>query len=143
MGSRDEVQRGVRKRIGNEKSTNIWEDAWLLDGKERKVEAPKPLGCKITKVSELISNFRWKAPLIFRTFSPHEATNILKTSISVTSIPDCYFWSHSTNEKYTIKSAYEAFTKKNRQSNAEVSRLGERSWTRGATKSGNSYGKYE
>ncbi|XP_027109391.2 uncharacterized protein [Coffea arabica] len=125
---------GVRKRIGNGKSTNIWEDAWLLDGKEGKVEAPKPLGCKITKVSELISNFRWKAPLIFRTFSPHEARNILKTSISVTSRPDRYFWSHSTNGKYTVRSAYEAFTKKDRQPNAQVSRLGETSWTGGSNK---------
>ena len=129
MGARDEVQRRVRKKIGNGKGTKIWEDAWLLEGKEGKVESPKPPGCKVTKVSELISNFRWKSTLIFRIFSSQEAGNILKIPISLTSRPDCYFWSHSKNGQYTVRSAYEALTKDDRQSKTQVSRMGETSWT--------------
>ena len=124
MGARDEVQHGAKKKIGNGKSTRIWEDAWLLEGKEGKVESPKPPGCKVTKVSELISNFRWKSTLIFRIFSSQEAGNILKIPISLTSRPDCYFWSHSKNGQYTVRSAYEALTKDDRQSKTQVSRMG-------------------
>ena len=134
MGVRDEVCSGVRKKIGNGKSTNIWEDAWLLEGKQGKVESPKPLGCTITKVSELISSFRWKSPLIFRTFTPYEARNILKMPISVTNRPDCYYWRHGTTGKYTVRSAYEAFTAEDSMPNAPVSNLGETSWIEGCNK---------
>ncbi|XP_027158169.1 uncharacterized protein LOC113759793 [Coffea eugenioides] len=134
MGARDEVQRGARKKIENGKSTRIWEDAWLLEGKGGKVESPKPPGCKVTKVSELISNFRWKSTLIFRIFSSQEAGNILKMPISLTSRHDCYFWSHSKNGQYTVRSAYEALTKDDRQSKTQVSRMGETSWTGGSDK---------
>ncbi|XP_027083447.1 uncharacterized mitochondrial protein AtMg00310-like [Coffea arabica] len=49
MGAREEVRRGTRKRIGNGKGTRIWEDAWIQEGKEGKVESPKPPDCKISK----------------------------------------------------------------------------------------------
>ena len=129
MGAREDVQRGVRKKIGNGKGTKIWEDDWLLEVKVGKVESVKPPRCKVTKFSELISNFRLKSELIFRTFSSQDAGNILKTPISLTSRPDCYFWSPSKNGQYMVRSAYEALTKEDRQSKAQVSRLGETSWT--------------
>ena len=91
MSAREVVQCGARKQIGNGNNTRIWEDAWLLEGKGGKIESTKPPGCNITTVSELIANFRWKSTLIFRLFSSHEAAHILKTPISLTGRPDCYF----------------------------------------------------
>ena len=83
MGAREEVQRRARKKIGNGKSTNIWEDAWIQECKRGKLESPKPPDCKISKVSDLISNFRWNSPLIFRIFSSKEAgKKILKMPVS-------------------------------------------------------------
>ena len=114
MGAREEVQRGVRKKIGNGNSTRIWEDAWIQDGKESKLDSPKPPGCKISKVSELISNFRWNLQLIFRTFSTREAGKIIKIPVRLTGRPDCYVWSHSMNGQYTVRSAYEAIAREDR-----------------------------
>ena len=73
MSAREEVRRGARRKIGNGKGTRIWEDAWIQDGKESKVVSTKPPTCTISKVSDLICNFRWYAPLVFRTFNPREA----------------------------------------------------------------------
>ena len=88
-----------------------------------------------------METFRWNSALIFRIFSPQEARNILKTPIRITGRPDCYFWSHSNKGQYTVRSAYEALTREDRQSKTQVSRKGETSWAGEVIKSGNSYGK--
>ena len=49
MGAREEVQRGVRKKIGNGNSTRIWEDAWIQDGKKGKLDSPKPQVARLAK----------------------------------------------------------------------------------------------
>ena len=134
MGVREEVRRGVRRKIGNGKGTRIWEDAWIQDGKEGKVESSKSPDCKISKVSELISNFRWNSPLIFRTFKAREAGQILKIPVSLTGRPDCYFWSHSENGQYTVSSAYEAITREKKQLVVSSKAKGEISWEGGCGK---------
>nr|XP_027081023.1 uncharacterized protein LOC113703745 [Coffea arabica] len=134
MGAREEVKRGVRKRIGNGKGTRIWEDAWIQDGKDGKLESPKPTGCLMSKVSELISNSRWNSPLVFRTFNTREAGQILKTPVSLTGRPDCYSWSYSTNGQYTVRSAYEAITREGKQQESNGRLKGETSWEGGSEK---------
>ena len=85
MEAREEVNRGARKKIGNGKSTRIWEDAWIQECKGGKLNSPKPPGCQISKMSELISNFKWNTPIIFRIFSSKEVGKILKMPISLAS----------------------------------------------------------
>ena len=132
MGAREDVQRGARKKIGNGKTIRIWEDAWLQEGKDGKLQSPKPPGCKINRASELISNFRWNSVLIFRTFTQQEARTILKMPIIITGRPDTYFWSHSNNGHYTVSSAYKAMTRENGQLTAQVRLIGETNWTGGS-----------
>ena len=134
MGAREEVRRGARKTIGNGNGTKIWEDAWIQDGKDGKVESLKPPDCMISKVSELISNFRWNSPLIFKTFNAQEVGQILKIPISLTGRPDCYFWSRSVNGQYTVKSAYEAITREKKLLELNGKVKGETSWEGGSRK---------
>lgn len=54
--------------------------------------------------------------------------------ISVTKRPDCYYWRHGTTGKYTVRSAYEAFTAEDRMPKAPTSSLGETSWIGGCNK---------
>ena len=98
-----------------EKGIKIWEDAWIQNCKVGKLNSPKPQGCQISKVSELISNFKWTTTLIFRTFSSDEARKILRIPISLAGRPDSYFWSHSNTGQYTVKPAYKAMTRQDRQ----------------------------
>ncbi|XP_027181912.1 uncharacterized protein LOC113780299 [Coffea eugenioides] len=44
MSAREVMQCGARKQIGNGNNTRIWEDAWLLEGKDGKIESSKPPG---------------------------------------------------------------------------------------------------
>ena len=66
---RDEVGRGIWRKIGDGNSTNIWEDQWIPNTTEGKPTTPKPQSCNLHKVKELITNFRWNRPLIFSTFN--------------------------------------------------------------------------
>ena len=93
MGAREEVNQRIRKKIGNEKSTRIWDDVWIQDCTGRKLTSLKPQDCKLDRVEEIISNFRWNTTLIFRTFRLDEAGKILKMPISLAGKPDSYFQS--------------------------------------------------
>ena len=42
MGARHLIEKGSRRRIGNGKSTHIWEDSWLPDKHQGKVTTLKP-----------------------------------------------------------------------------------------------------
>ncbi|XP_027184267.1 uncharacterized protein LOC113782585 [Coffea eugenioides] len=134
MSAREEVRRGARRKIGNGRGTRIWEDAWIQDGKEGKVVSTKPPTCTMSKVSDLICNFRWNAPLVFRTFNPTEARQILKIPISLTSRPDSYSWSHSENGQYTVSSAYDAITRRKNWLEGNGRDKGETSWEGGSGK---------
>ena len=80
-----------------------------------KLNSPKPQGCKLNNVDELISNFKWNRTLILRTFGPNEAGKILKIPISLARKPNSYFWSHSNKGQFTIRSTYEAMTREKRR----------------------------
>ena len=54
MGARQLIEKGVRRRIGNGKSTKIWEDSWIPDNHQGKVTTHKPQGCNLVKVDEMI-----------------------------------------------------------------------------------------
>lgn len=93
MAARDMVDKGLRRKIGNGKSTNIWVDKWIFENQDGKANSPKPQNCTIDKVENLIQNFRWKRPLVFRLFNEMEAKRILKIPISLANREDGHFWS--------------------------------------------------
>lgn len=63
MWARDLIQIGTRKRVGNRKSTNIWEDSWLPGDSSGRVSTSKPLIGGSKKVEDLISKLRWNTNL--------------------------------------------------------------------------------
>ncbi|XP_027181659.1 uncharacterized protein LOC113780035 [Coffea eugenioides] len=111
MNVRDFVQNGTRKKIGNGKATNIWRDKWIPGNKDGKVTSVMPLSCNITRVEELICGFRWRIPLVFRTFNRKEAEEILEIPISISGKDDSNYWIHSGNGIYTVNSGYKALCK--------------------------------
>ena len=83
IGARKPVEKELRRRIGNRKSTNIWENCWIPDDHQGKVASKKPQGCTLQKVEELIHQRRWKRQLIFRIFNSKETERILSIPISL------------------------------------------------------------
>lgn len=92
MSVREGIENGIRRKVGNGRNINICEDAWILDNTEGKITSCKPEGCKLRKVEDLISNFRWNYPIIFRTFNKKDADSILKIPISLAGSEDSNFW---------------------------------------------------
>ncbi|XP_027157936.1 uncharacterized protein LOC113759559 [Coffea eugenioides] len=59
MSAREELQWGIRNRIGNGLSTRIWEDQWIPDQHLGKPITAKPEECRIQRVADLIEGYRW------------------------------------------------------------------------------------
>lgn len=78
MGVRELVEEAISRWIGNGRSTRIWENRWIPDNPHGKPVTRRPLNCNLTKVEELISDFRWNRPQIFKTYSKTDAENMLK-----------------------------------------------------------------
>ncbi|XP_027174546.1 uncharacterized protein LOC113774179 [Coffea eugenioides] len=110
MGSRQLIEEGIRRRIGNGKSTYIWEDRWIPVTHHGKVTTPKPQGCNLVKVADLIAQKRWNKHLIFRNFSSMEAEGILSIPISLADREDSNLWIYSTNGNCSVSSAYRVQT---------------------------------
>lgn len=115
MSVREEFGNGIWRKVGNGRSINIWEDAWIPDNPGGKITSSKTLGCELTKVEELISNFRWNYPLIFRTFNKKNADSILKIPMSLAGREDSNFWIHSPTGQYTAKTGYECLSMKDKK----------------------------
>ena len=117
---REEVGRSIWKKIGDGKSTNIWEDSWIPNNKEGKPTTVKPQNCSLHKVEELITNFRWNRHLIFKTFNGKDAEEILKIPISLAGRADCSYWIASNNGNYSVKSAYKLLSKRENSQQQET-----------------------
>ncbi|XP_027150180.1 uncharacterized protein LOC113750404 [Coffea eugenioides] len=115
MNVRDFVQNGTRKKIGNGKATNIWEDNWIPGNKDGKVTSAMPQNCNIRRVDELISGFRWRKPLVLRTFNRKDADKILDIPISISGREDSNYWLHGGNGIYTVNSGYKALSRETAQ----------------------------
>ncbi|XP_027088581.1 uncharacterized protein [Coffea arabica] len=115
MNVRDFVQNRTRKKIGNGNATNIWEDSWIPGNKDGKVTFAMSQNCNIRRVDELISGFRWRKPLVLRTFNRKDADEILDIPISISGRKDSNYWLHSGNGIYTVNSGYKALSRETTQ----------------------------
>ncbi|XP_071914135.1 uncharacterized protein [Coffea arabica] len=103
------------RKIGNGKSTRIWEDNWIPDSPNGKPSVAKPQGCQLRMVSDLISNHSWNRVLILKTFYSQDAEQILRIPISVIGKEDSFYWKHSQHGQYTVQSGYKVWMKEKNQ----------------------------
>ncbi|GKV27974.1 hypothetical protein SLEP1_g37084 [Rubroshorea leprosula] len=106
--SMDLLKQGCRKLIGNGLNTEIWGDPWLPGNSQFHVQTPKPTGCELRYVSDLIEeeSHQWKEDLILHTFSAHEAQLILSLPLSWTRMDDNWTWNFTRHGKYAVRSGY-------------------------------------
>nr|XP_027122295.1 uncharacterized protein LOC113739247 [Coffea arabica] len=119
MNVREFVRKGTRRKIGNGKATNIWEDNWIPRNKDGKVTTAMPQSCNIRRVEELISGFRWRKPLVSRIFNRKDAKEILDIPISIVGREDSNYWLHSGSGTYTVNSGYKALCQETSQHKEE------------------------
>ena len=94
---RNELDDGIKRRIGTRRSTRIWEDRWIPNCNQGQPITKKPPGCTLQKVVGLITGHRWNRPLIYMLFKEKEAEDILSIPISVVDKEDSTFWPDNKN----------------------------------------------
>ncbi|GKV19445.1 hypothetical protein SLEP1_g29706 [Rubroshorea leprosula] len=77
------LQAGCRRRIGNGRSTRVWEYPWLLGSSCFNIVTPRPDGCEVEWVLELIDDVMhsWRRQLVYQLFSEYE-TDLQQPSFS-------------------------------------------------------------
>lgn len=86
----------------------IWEDNWLPNQQGFKMWSPKPVGCDISHVFELIdfSSGLWKRDILQQLFLPFEALWIEQIPLASMKNDDQLVWADSPTSFFTVKSAY-------------------------------------
>ncbi|GKU89382.1 hypothetical protein SLEP1_g3524 [Rubroshorea leprosula] len=102
------LQAGCRRRIGNGRSTRVWEDPWLPGSSCFNVVTPRANGCEVEWVSELIDDVThsWRRELVYQLFSEYEAQLVLSIPLSWRSLEDDWVWQHTREGCYSVKSGY-------------------------------------
>ncbi|XP_027152430.1 uncharacterized protein LOC113752516 [Coffea eugenioides] len=122
LGARSLVEKGVIKRIGNGRSTNIWEYKWIPGSSSGKPSTPRPLNSSLKIVHELIIQKRWDRNTIFRVFNQSDGERILSIPISSIGREDSYFWQHNAGGCYSVSSGYKLLMEEN--NSTEKAKLG-------------------
>ncbi|KAK6123164.1 hypothetical protein DH2020_043092 [Rehmannia glutinosa] len=108
MASRKILLSGCLKKIYSGENTNIWGDRWLPIPPFQ-VTSPIPTNfAPQEKVADLIDKEinSWNVPLVHALFSEPEASLILSMPLSLSHYEDPWYWFHSKNGKFNVKSAY-------------------------------------
>ena len=105
LAGRVVLERGLIRRIGNGKQTNIWRDRWIPAHFDARPITPGD-GQALTMVSELMTESGvWNEVLIREVFLPIDARAILKIPIRQQD-EDWWAWELEKHGNYSVKSAY-------------------------------------
>ncbi|XP_027156752.1 uncharacterized protein LOC113757854 [Coffea eugenioides] len=115
MGAKSLVNEGLIRRIGNGRSTSIWEHKWIPDTATGRPTTCRLSNCELERVDELISHHRWNRNIIFRNFNRNDAKKILAIPLSPSEREDSYYWQPKAGGLYTINSGYKFLMKQNRK----------------------------
>ncbi|KAJ9554109.1 hypothetical protein OSB04_018154 [Centaurea solstitialis] len=108
------LQKGIRWKVGNGRSINIWKDPWLRDDEIFTVESPLVLEHANMTVGDLVNPLsqEWNRELLARLFSSRDCNRILNLSPPNESHPDKIIWHWTEDGIYSVKSCYRLITEK-------------------------------
>lgn len=102
------VRRGLRWRIGNGNSINVWTHPWLRNDAYTHVTTDMIAGREEMRVAELMNETTgtWNIALIRQMFNHRDAAEIRRLPINLLNREDEPIWRYSKNGNYTVRSAY-------------------------------------
>nr|XP_027100870.1 uncharacterized protein LOC113719906 [Coffea arabica] len=115
MGARSLLNEGLIRRIGNGRSTSIWEHKWIPDTTTGRPTTSRRNNCGLEKVEELICHQRWNRNIIFRNFNRDDAHKILAIPLGLSEREDSFYWQPKAGGQYTVNSGYNLLMKQNRK----------------------------
>lgn len=104
---RDMLKLGLVKRIGDGKSTHIWDDNWIPRNFKLRPVCPRSLNPP-RLVSELISEATrcWNAAQLEEHLLPMDVEVIQNIPISHVQQEDFYAWHYDKSGRFSVRSAY-------------------------------------
>ncbi|XP_019184779.1 PREDICTED: uncharacterized protein LOC109179736 [Ipomoea nil] len=107
MAAKDLVCGGIRRRIGNGKSTLIWEHPWLQDELDPMIHTEMPQQLSGTRVVGLIDQDTetWDPHILTDIFQPSDIPRIQKIPVAP-DYDDIWYWYDDPNGIYSVKSGY-------------------------------------
>ncbi|XP_035551510.1 uncharacterized protein LOC118349853 [Juglans regia] len=107
-GSLKLLKEGLRWRVGNGKSIEIWGHKWLNSPSTFKVQSPVRVLEQEARVCELLdqSGSSWNENLVREIFLKEEAEQICSLPVSKLGSEDKLIWGPSKRGLFTVKSAY-------------------------------------
>ncbi|XP_019161428.1 PREDICTED: uncharacterized protein LOC109158064 [Ipomoea nil] len=107
MAAHGMVCAGVRRRIGNGRTTLIWGHPWLPDNPSPLVQTVMPEELRNAHVSSLIDHHTktWDPHILTDLFDPEDVARISMIPVSP-DYEDTWFWFKEPTGIYTVKNAY-------------------------------------
>ncbi|KAJ9556757.1 hypothetical protein OSB04_011371 [Centaurea solstitialis] len=106
------LEKGLRWKVGNGLSINVWNDSWIRDDSNFKIETSiNPSRTNLT-VRELMDpqNLRWNVDLIHQLLCPRDCAKILQIPFPSVSREDKLIWHWTQDGNYSVKSRYRTIT---------------------------------
>ncbi|KAG8491235.1 hypothetical protein CXB51_014390 [Gossypium anomalum] len=99
------LEDGIGWRIGNGRTVNIWNDAWILGPGDGKVEIQN-IDNRYSKVANLINSETdtWKTDLVEILFMKEPSEMILTIPLVNNSYPNALIWMSDNTGEYLVKS---------------------------------------
>ncbi|EPS69206.1 hypothetical protein M569_05560, partial [Genlisea aurea] len=106
---RDVLTGGLRWRIGDGSSIDVWKDPWIPDTFAFKPSSPAPLGMANMRVKELIisNQAEWNLSRLRQTFSSSDVHCILAIPLAKNPYPDRLIWHFTRQGEYSVKTGYQ------------------------------------
>ncbi|XP_019168373.1 PREDICTED: uncharacterized protein LOC109164072 [Ipomoea nil] len=107
MAAKDLICGGIRRRVGNGKSTLIWEHPWLQDELDPMIHTEMPQHLSGAKVVGLIDQDTetWDPHILADIFQPSDIPRIQRIPVAP-EYEDIWYWYDDPNGCYSVKSGY-------------------------------------
>ncbi|XP_030496751.2 uncharacterized protein LOC115712590 [Cannabis sativa] len=105
MRTREALQQGICRKIGNGNSTSIWFDPWV-PGNPRQPTPCVDSSEGISLVSNFISDGQWDEDLIRNWFRVEDAQRILNINLPTCMTNDSWLWLPDPSGNFSVNSAY-------------------------------------
>lgn len=106
--SRSILNLGVRWRVGDGKSINMWRDAWVGGNGIGKLITPVRILDQNATVDALmdVDNHKWRTEVISEVLFPNDMDRILQIPISTNGSPDMRVWAANEDGIFRVRDAY-------------------------------------
>ncbi|XP_073063943.1 uncharacterized mitochondrial protein AtMg00310-like [Primulina eburnea] len=106
--SRVLLEKGIRWKIGDGRKIRVWNEPWLREASNMRIESPPLPDMSDFLVHDLMvpGHKEWDVELLHELFNERDITQITNIPLVGSNHEDVRIWHSSENQVYTVKSGY-------------------------------------